>query len=210
MSKIDRLRQRLAGRWDFAGRDHNIPDDTPLKDIDKKYGPRGTEQELDETAQEFVYRLHTDSGLGVRPSPLTDDFEANIFNTDAAGKRIQDTESVQGQIDKKGMITLENAIKWSKLRQRIAQVRLAVKTVGRNSEVLQAWRENRALKSPNIAKTGNSAYKTDGKRFWLFGHKIAEKTSDGLKVTNANWDYPKTYDTLRALGVRVDQKGVID
>ena len=106
MSKIDRLRQRLAGRWDFVSKDHNIPDDTPAKDIDKEYGPRGVNQEAEELSQEIKYLQHDDSGAGVRLSPLTDDFESTLYNTDILRRRIQDTESVQGQIDKKGMIKI--------------------------------------------------------------------------------------------------------
>ena len=121
MTRIDELRQRLAGRWDFVGRDHNKPDKTPSKDIDKKYGPRGVNQEADELVQEINYLGH-DSGAGVRLSPLMDDFETTLQNTDARGHRIQDTESVQGQIDKKGMITLENAKRWAKLKTRLARL----------------------------------------------------------------------------------------
>ena len=117
--KKNNLKSKLAGRWNFT--EGNPDDKIPAKDIDKKYGPRGDKQEIDETANEITYML-SDKGLGVRQSPLEHDFEANIHNTDSSGRRIQDTDSMQGPLRHKGMISYSNAVKWSKLKQRIAGI----------------------------------------------------------------------------------------
>ena len=123
-SFYSKLKQRIAaikqaGRWSFT--EDNPDDKIPAKDVDKKYGTRGTKQEIDEELQELTHML-SDKGLGVRQSPLEHDFEANIHNTDSKGRRIQDTESMQGPLRNKGMISYSNAVKWSKLKQRLSKI----------------------------------------------------------------------------------------
>tara|TARA_R110002012_G_scaffold83586_3_gene210247 strand:- start:1830 stop:2210 length:381 start_codon:yes stop_codon:yes gene_type:complete len=124
MSRVDELKQRIAaikqaGRWSFT--EDNPDDKIPAKDVDKKYGTRGTKQEIDEELQELTHML-SDKGLGVRQSPLEHDFEANIHNTDSKGRRIQDTESMQGPLRNKGMISYSNAVKYSNLKQRLSRL----------------------------------------------------------------------------------------
>ena len=121
MTNINELRQRLAGKWDYSEGDPNGSDEPTSAELDKEYGPRGTKQELDETLAGLTYDV-SDKGLGVRDSPLEHDFSSRIQNTDERGHRIQDTESMQGPIRQKGMITYGNAKKWAKLKQRLARL----------------------------------------------------------------------------------------
>jgi hypothetical protein len=63
-----------------------------------------------------------------------------------------------------------------------------------------------AFKNGDKAHAGN--YLTDGKRLYLFGNVIAERTeSGGIRVTDAGYPTHTTHKALRALGVNIRKKG---
>ena len=88
-----------------------------------------------------------------------------------------------------------------------------------NEEVIQAFKEGKPLRGRAKLKNGvrqPPAMSTDGKNFFLFGNKIAAMTKNGgLKLNVKKWIKDKlfrtkTFQTLRDLGVPVDNKGIID
>ena len=101
------------------------------------------------------------------------------------------------------------------LRQRIAQVRLAVdyssvqRTYGPDMDAIHAFKNNREYtsgKGVRNRKTGirKSAFKwrTDGRTLFLHDNPVARHVKGGIEVSHAGHDTNLTFGTINALGIK--------
>lgn len=104
----------------------------------------------------------------------------------------------------------------ARLRQRIAQVRLAAdysmetwKTYGPDMDAIKAFQNKRTYKSgkgvvnrKTKTKKGNYKFRTDGRSLFVWDNEVARHSRDGgLDVSSAGYNTPLTMSTLNALGV---------
>ena len=104
-------------------------------------------------------------------------------------------------------ITQQNAIRWSKLRQRIAQVRLAY--AGPPQDVINAFRNKKALKFREKPKGRSKEYsfQTDGETLYQSQYPIAKHTKRGIKFSYQKHLSSTTAQAGRMLGINTFTKG---
>lgn len=97
-------------------------------------------------------------------------------------------------------ITQQNAIRWSKLKQRIAQVRLAY--AGPPVDVINAFRNKKALKMHAKNKKGKElSFQTDGETLFQSGYPIAKHTEKGISFSYQGHPSATTAQAGRMLGI---------
>ena len=109
-------------------------------------------------------------------------------------------------------ITQENAVLWSKLKQRIAQVRLAYASPPK--DVINAFRNKETLKMHAKKKGGGElSFQTDGKTLYQLSpdppqrrYEIATWVDDGLEWSYENHPTPSTSQAGRMLGINTFTK----
>jgi hypothetical protein len=195
-------------------------------------------EEFEKGEKQFIDHIHAKNNRPkeiksyMKKHGIYDEFQENRKNLSPKDRR--EKGGIGTGLDHPNIAgyTADNAVRWSKLKSRLAAVdqldlsgnvaperkKGRQKTVGTPEEVRQAFVEGRSLRSGNRMEDGvrtEDAHQTDGDDLFLFGNKILSKDGKGGYITNAKEWMGKGYKNAtlkeyRALGIPVDTKGVID
>ena len=198
MSKIGKLRQRLAvtgmpsgfGKpkipreaWnEFLKMVGEKPKDIPPRSTPRKifHSPK---IEAENILENFKTKVDVEAG----------GFDARKIPTERVNSEGFEDDDETGY-------SPENAKKWAKLKQRIAQVRLAY--AGPPIDVINAFRNKEALKMHAKNKKGKElSFQTDGETLFQSGYPIAKHTEKGISFSYQGHPSATTAQAGRMLGI---------
>jgi len=235
MSKIGKLKQRLAMIWDLAGEKapvaRNIDiDDAEVQAHPKKYGlkpfrrtkpfkwnpPRDPEHEawvkeqydnFDKVVgdiKDYNKDVETEKNLQELLDTETESYESSVTRKPKKHRPKKPTQ--QDRID----------VMEARLKQRIAQVRLAIdysmeswKSYGPDMDAVKAFMNKRkyfgrkgVVDRKTGTKKGDYKFRTDGRTLFVWDSPVVKHSKDGgFDVSGAKYNTPLTMSTINAVGI---------
>ena len=225
MSKIDRLKQRLAEKLikdseirelrQQIGPDHNFPDDgmkRSLKDSEQNFRiqTRGIARERLDKLTKKTRRDNPETPL-INKVPFGPEYRKkkgwkgeSLTDSDQREQHINldytDENNPISRPPKTKRSDWTRIIQAKQLKQRIAQVRLAY--AGPPVDVINAFRNKKALKMHAKNKKGKElSFQTDGETLFQSGYPIAKHTEKGISFSYQGHPSATTAQAGRMLGI---------